>query len=397
MMALLTGIYVAEIILLALLFVRLVKTHDIRYRYLRILLVVSLVQLLLFMLTLTDTTRIPRLYFFDFLLSEACALISVATDLIVLMTMQMLLRRLKMENGLSRALFYPFVLFLLVDALILLTNPLHGFAFSMQQYPVGNFSVILFPQGQTWMGIRCYVLLLQTLTVAVALFYRGMTLPLLYGVKYLVFCFFVTLAFVLAVCYSYLSETFRLRYMLMVNISLLPFFLYFFVYYNRPLLSSAYVRQMVVEKLGSPVVLFDADNLLVDYNRDAAELFALERDLVNHLTLRDFLLRSVGNQMRERTSSTVEEVTVQDVRGVQQVFKLDYSKLSDSKKKSLGTLLLFHNITELKQLYSTMEKTAMTDMLTGLASKNMLEKKISEINLYRKYPYCAAEIGRAHV
>jgi HD-GYP domain-containing protein (c-di-GMP phosphodiesterase class II) len=37
-----------------------------------------------------------------------------------------------------------------------------------------------------------------------------------------------------------------------------------------------------------------------------------------------------------------------------------------------------------------MKQAAMTDRLTGFASQMMLDRKLSEINLYRKYPYTAA-------
>lgn len=146
---------------------------------------------------------------------------------------------------------------------------------------------------------------------------------------------------------------------------------------------------MVFDKLGSPVVLFDNEDFLADYNSSAAEVFVLEKQLLNHLTLTDFLKRSVGNQMRERSTSTVEEVTILTPSGQELVYKLDYSKLNDKNGRDYGTLLMFHDISEFKKLYNSMERTAMTDLLTGLSSRVHLQKKITEINLYRKYPYTA--------
>ena len=389
MITVLSGIFIAEIVLQAVLFIRLFRAHDVRFRKLSILTVTCFVQLLLFLVTLFDTTRFPELYFFYFVLSAICALISICFDIVAYITLQTILQRLKLESGVTKIAFTAFKGFIIVDAFLLLTNPMHGLAFFMRQLPLGNFSVVLFPELRIWGQIHCYVLLLQTLTMAVALFYRGISLPFLYGIKYLLFCLCITLTYVISILFIYLAPAFYLHFALMILISLSPFFLYFIVYHNRPFLTTAYIRQMVIDKLGSPVVLFDVDNLLVDYNSDAAALFAPDDGIINRLTLSEFLKQRLGNQLRERNSSTIEEVSVSDAAGSPQVFKLDYSKLYDAKKKNLGTLLLFHNITELKALYNSMEKTAMTDMLTGLASRVMLEKKITEINLYRKYPYCA--------
>ncbi|MCR5725380.1 MAG: HD domain-containing protein [Treponema sp.] len=388
-MAVLTGVYIAEIFLQALLLIKLLKAHDVRFRRLVILTGACFIQLLMFLFSLFDTTSVPELFVVYVLLSLVNALIFIASDVIANQMLEIFLQKLSMKNSVSKGAFFIFRLFIGIDALLLLTNPLHGLAFRMQQLPVGNFSVILYPHLELWGQVHCYVILLQILTVAVALFYRGLSLPLLYGIKYIIACVLIGTSYVITIIYTYITDAFLLRLLLMVMVSLAPFILYYIVYRNRPFLTAAYIRQMVVEKLGSPMVLFDIDGLLVDFNTDAAALFALDTALISRMSLPEFLKRAVGSQFRERTTSTVEEVVVPDASGAQQVFKLDYTKLYDQKQKSLGTLLLFHNVTELKTLYNTMEKAAMTDMITGLASKVMLEKKIAEINLYRKYPYCA--------
>ena len=334
------------------------------------------------------SAQAPRLFRSE-LLSErffllSFALAAVAIDVLLYMGLCHVLKRLSLETQAMRVTYVFLRCFIALDALYLLTNPLHLLAVTCT---VGQAGAVV--QSTYWLQVHQYIVLLQVLTMAVALLYKGLTTPFLYSGKYFFFGVYMFALYGLAMAIYCVPRLGQLRLLVIALLALLPFFLYFFIFFNRPLFMLAYIRQMIIDKLGSPVVLFDIDDMLVDYNRDAKLLFALDKQLVNRLSLANFLQRSVGNQMRERSTSTVEEVAISDAAGTKQLFKLDYTKLADRAGKNLGTLLLFHNITELKTLYNTMEKTATTDMLTGLSSKALLEKKVTEINLYRKFPYCA--------
>lgn len=230
--------------------------------------------------------------------------------------------------------------------------------------------------------------LAMCLLVFFALLLKCSTLPFAYAGKYFLPGLFIAVTAILNSLYFQNPKfTLKIQYPMMF-MALVPFILYWRFYHYKPSLMLSYIRQMVFDKLGSPVVLFDINDHLIDFNRDAANSFAIESASIDHLSLDDFLMRTTGKQVRKKTSSTVEEVTI-DLPNEKKVYKMDYTCLTDRYGKSLGTLLIYHDITQLKELYNTMERTAMTDVLTGLASGTFLKKKITEINLYRKFPYSA--------
>lgn len=381
--------YIAEFLLLLNLLVRLLKRRRSRYRLMYVLICASIAQVFCCLITFLDVEGLPRFSPLYAVVSLALSCMAICSDVIFYTGLKTVLKQLNLENSITNVAFFLFKLFFVVDAAMLLTNHFHQLAFGCMPFSVHGGPLVLMPKLGLWLQVHYYVLLLQGLTMAVGLLYKSAMLPFLYSGKYLLYGVYLITTYVFSIFFCYVSCSFVVRNCLVLAVSFQAFFLCYFIFYNRPVFTLSYIRQMVIDKLGSPVVLFDLDDLLVDFNVDAKYLFALEPQLINHLTLTEFLKRSIGNQLRERSTSTVEEVSVRDAAGMEQMFKLDYTKLYDKANKSLGTLLLFHNITELKQLYNTMEKTATTDMLTGLASKALLEKKVTEINLYRKYPYCA--------
>ena len=316
----------------------------------------------------------------------------ILTDFILVVSAQYLLKTVRLRTKMTNIAFYFFWAFCIADAAVFLSNGITHFAYAGTI--AGDFQDVTVPLlfhhvSGSWMTCHQYFNLTMVLLIFIAMVLKCASVPILYSGKYIT----IGLYFLFASLSNFLLEILSLPLFVLhiVNafISAIPFVLYYQAYLYRPRFLLGSIRQMVFDRLGTPVVLFDNEGLLADFNHDAAKLFVLEKPLINHLDISGFLTRAVGNQMRERSTSTVEEVTVKSSSGQNMIYKLDYTKLKDKYNKNLGTLLLFHDISELKQLYNSMEKTAMTDMLTGLSSKILLQKKITEINLYRKFPYTA--------
>ena len=316
----------------------------------------------------------------------------IISDYILIISAQYLLKVVKLRTKMTDMAFVLFWIFCGVDTLIFLTNGFTSFAYSgtlidALEYPVTP--VYFYHDSGLWMTFHEYFNLTLVLLIFISMLLKCSTVPLVYAGKYILmgaFFLAVSLSDLLSEFFNYSIIDAQITGVLM---NAVPFVLYHQIHFYRPRFLLSSIRRMVFEKLGTPVVLFDDEDLLADFNSDASSLFNLEKSVINHMTLTDFLQRAVGNQMRERSTSAVEEVTIRSSNGTDSVFKLDYQKLNDKSGKDFGTLLIFHDITELITLYNNMEKAAMVDQLTGLASKVHLKKKITEINLYRKFPYTA--------
>ncbi len=319
------------------------------------------------------------------------ALECVLSDFILVLSAQYLLEVVKLKTKLTSIAFVLFWGFCILDSLVFCTNGLTNFAYTgtiidALESPV--VPVYFYHSSGQWTLFHHYFNLTLVLLIFIAMVLKCAGGTLVYTGKYITIGFYFLAVSTSAFASEFLNIKFLNDTTTGFLMSGIPLLLYYQLFYYRPRVLLSSIRRLVFERLGSPVVLFDDEELLADYNHDAETLFNLQKNQINHLTIKQFLKNSVGNQMRKRSASTVEEVTVKKSSGQTAVYKLDYSKLSENGK-NYGTLLLFHDISELKQLYNTMERTAMTDLLTGLSSRVHLNKKITEINLYRKFPYTA--------
>ena len=319
-------------------------------------------------------------------------LVCILGNAILLICAGYLLRVIKMRTKMTGHAFIFFWVFMGFDALVFLTTGFTDYAYTgtlISWSDAINSPLYFYRVAGPWMTYHLYFSLLLALLIFISMILKCVSMPIVYAGKYITIGSYFLIISLLNIALNFFS-IFRINYQApVIFMALIPLLLYCQLYHYKPVLLVASMRKMVFDKLGSPVVLFDNEDYLADYNSSAAELFVLEKPLLNHLTLTDFLKRSVGNQMRERSTSTVEEVNILTPAGQELVYKLDYSKLNDKNGRDYGTLLMFHDISEFKKLYNSMERTAMTDLLTGLSSRVHLQKKITEINLYRKYPYTA--------
>ncbi len=314
-------------------------------------------------------------------------------DYILILCAQYLLKITRLRTRLTYLAFVFFWVFAAADTVVFLFNGITSFVYSTSTAgpPDGGagLPVLFYHISNGWMLSHQFFSVALVILIFVSMLLKCTSVPFVYAGKYILIGVFFLAISVVNFLGERLSAFILFCSMNSFLIGAIPFLLYYQANFYRPRFLLGSIRQMVFEKLGTPVVLFDDENILIDYNSTAAELFRLNKSVVNHLSLREFLSGSVGNQLRVRTTSTVEEVAVDSPSGTKMIFKLDYIKLNNKNGRDYGTLLFFHDITELKKLYNSMELTAMTDPLTSLSNKVYLQKKLTEINLYRKFPYTA--------
>jgi HD-GYP domain-containing protein (c-di-GMP phosphodiesterase class II) len=272
--------------------------------------------------------------------------------------------------------------------ILFITNPVTLWVFTVRYDPVAGTKVLLF-----FKGIPFFIYIIYCITVLaiciLMLVAKCIQNAFRYSSRY-IYMIFITLATstggFLIIRLTQVEKFWFVQPDIMLFLSIL---MYYLVYKYRPRFSLVGLRMGIFNSLSVPVILFDTHDMLVDYNNTARILFRLDRKMYGNMTISGFLSSKLSGQIRRRSAETTAEVTI-DTDSGSRVFKLDYICLNSNKDRIHGTLLQFSDITELKQMYNIMKQTAMTDRLTGLASRMMLDRKISEINLYRKYPYCAA-------
>lgn len=301
----------------------------------------------------------------------------VCSDFILCLAAKTFIDRAKLSTKMTKAAFYVFWIFCAVDAVVFFTNAFTHFAYLgtlVEKEFAQTAAVFFYPVSGIWFSVHLCFNFVLVLLIFVAMLLKCTSVPLVYAGKYIPVGLYFFAVAALIFYLEYISFSLEGFYVSTVLLCAVPFIFFYNYYYYRPRFLLSSIRQMVFDKLGIPVVLFDSDDLLIDFNYDAKKLFVLETNLINHLSVGDFLKRSVGNQIRPRVTSTVEEVSIENC-GAKFIYQLDYIRLEDKTKKNLGTMMLFHDISKLKELYNSVENALMTDPLTGLSSKVHLQKK----------------------
>jgi len=314
------------------------------------------------------------------------------SDLILLFIVAYVFRTFRFINIYTYFAFALLTIGVIFDGFLILSNPVLGFSFDLEILPLwesvsapSNFVLV----NNKWFFLHQTITLTMELLVFFAVLLKCSTLPFVNIGKYFIVVLFICLSGLTNIIYSQISLlTFKVTYQIFV-LDFFPVIIYWRFNHYRPFFIHSHIRKLVTEKIGSPSVYFDVNDKLLDYNSDAGEVFGLKKTDIDHLNLADFLKSTTGNLVRTQSASTVEEINIVLSSGIERIYKMDYSCLTDEYGRNLGTLLFYHDITELKLLYRTMEKTAMTDDMTGLSSATSLKRKITEINLYRKFPYSA--------
>lgn len=140
---------------------------------------------------------------------------------------------------------------------------------------------------------------------------------------------------------------------------------------NRGMLT--HTRQMIIEELGHPVVLFDYNNLYSTSNKSADIL--LPKEGVNQsYTLRKFLIRNDFDQVYENAtvdSSFQWRVTQ---KGFLLSYRCDFRVLRDKRNNIIGRLFVFT------------DNALEVDLLTGFNTQASFEKKIWQNARSFSYP-----------
>jgi len=282
-----------------------------------------------------------------------------------------------------------------IDSLFVLANGIpyiSGFAMHYERvlFLHGTHPIYgLLADGGFWYYPHfCYVYLIAIIS-AFAYIKKMISIPRIYAGRYIM----LTLSYLLLIAWNVYLRLTKLHFYVDLSlpiISLIVAAAYKITYEDKPSFMLYKTRKLVFDFIEDPILLFDMNDKLVDYNLSARKIFLADESNRHEISLPAFLATKLDMQITPRSTSTVEEITVFVPPADRRVFKLDYDILSDKRERRIGTLLVFNDITELNKMYKSVELVSMNDETTGLSSHIMLLRKITELNLYKKFPYAAA-------
>lgn len=123
-------------------------------------------------------------------------------------------------------------------------------------------------------------------------------------------------------------------------------------------------RTTLIDQMSDGMITLDGDWHVVDYNPAASRILAGEHTLA----LGDFcpLLEPYLDQVENAVLES--EITLQD-HGKQRIYDMTIRPLCDNNEHVIGTLISFHDITDLKNLLQITRQLAVQDPLTGILNR----------------------------
>lgn len=276
-------------------------------------------------------------------------------------------------------------IFAFIDAILGFTAYLHPYYFKKEIYLYLNTDVYFsqIPNYLFWLHcIFCYSLILY---VTIIMFVSYLKTPFVYKGKYTSIFMVIFFTVVLNLTYIFNISPFP------VDISILSYgivtcLFYHYTFNYQPKRLIYHTRNMLIDNITLPIILFDNKHLLTDFSINAGELFSLERTQRDFLTTKDFVTKHLHLDSLEVLESGEEIDIVLSVNSQERYFTLIFTSLSDKKGVHIGDLFVLHDITLQKTMYEKLKYLATYDSLTGLMNKNTFQQQLVNIDSSGNYP-----------
>lgn len=268
--------------------------------------------------------------------------------------------------------------FIVIDSALLLSNPWTSFVLEYEQKIFQNelyFSIV----PNTWYFVHCVYTYLAILAVLVVLVVKCFRVPFVYAGRYL-----MEISAIL--CVVVLNLLFQLTAVpVSVDLSSLLYAwvsrsVYRIALEYQPTHIRKHARYMMANKLPEPILLFDIDNRLADFNGEAAEKFNLSDKDIGNMTRECFETCILQLTYEEaQTASINREVVVQkDYATVQYLFTVQV--LHSHRGLNMGKMYVFQDITKQKMMYNALENMSAYDQTTGFYTGRVFANKLVELD-----------------
>lgn len=149
-------------------------------------------------------------------------------------------------------------------------------------------------------------------------------------------------------------------------------------------------RSKIFDKSTSLSVIFNADDVLADFNDSAKNFFGFSFRDINSLTKEKFISEYVPLGTLSADSLFINQLFLTGRNSNSKICQLEYKRVSYLKKMTICSYFIIRDISEVVQNFESIQQASMKDKLTGLSASHVLARKIKEINMYRRFPYTAA-------
>lgn len=267
-------------------------------------------------------------------------------------------------------------LFIVVDAAFLLSNPWTKLVFEYKT-TIQEHDLVLSIIPYTWYYAHCAYICLVILAVIVLLVIKCCKVPVVYADRYLLDLLLIVGVAVINVLYLLEVTSMDLSCLLY---GVAAYCLCYSVFEYKPGVLRKEARDILITKLQEPILLFDIEDHLIDFNEEAEEKFNLCKNDAGKMT-REYFETEILQMSYENTpdySHNREFVLHKEYAVIN--YKVTIQPLQSHRKLDMGKMYVFKDVTKQKMMYNALENMTAYDILTGFYTRRMFKEKMEEWN-----------------
>lgn len=343
-------LYVIAAMIVGFVMVKTYQEKDRMRRYVIVLLVLAMICIVSYSVNfMTDNYNV---------MSAATSIMMSAQDFLLVSFFIYTTAFARISNKVTKVMTIAAFVIAIIDSVVFIVNIFNEIAVKYSMVKCDGIYVLGY-EGELWFGIHAVMSMIITACIIAVLVIKCIRIPGAYWGRYIVMA--AGLAIIILIKCVFIYKIIDLRF----DISI---FLYAFigvmVYWNTFWYSKknmlTITHTMIIDHMHVPVILFDYEGVLADFNTSMKELFGnLEYDDREQTIDWFFKSKCVPVMAGQNTFQWKLDNKAYDCR---------IEKLLDDKKRLLGTIIVMQDVTELKRAYTELENMVIYDRLTGVYS-----------------------------
>ena len=343
-------LYVIAAMIVGFVMVKTYQEKDRMRRYVIVLLVLAMICIVSYSVNfMTDNYNV---------MSAATSIMMSAQDFLLVSLFIYTTAFARISNKVTKVMTIAAFVIAIIDSVVFIVNIFNEIAVKYSMVKCDGIYVLGY-EGELWFGIHAVMSMIITACIIAVLVIKCIRIPGAYWGRYIAMA--AGLAIIILIKCVFIYKIIDLRF----DISI---FLYAFigvmVYWNTFWYSKknmlTITHAMIIDHMHVPVILFDYEGVLADFNTSMRELFGdLEYDDREQTIDWFFKSKCVPVMAGQNTFQWKLDNKAYDCR---------IEKLLDDKKRLLGTIIVMQDVTELKRAYTELENMVIYDRLTGVYS-----------------------------
>ena len=344
----------------------------------------AIAMLMNFLMILAYTLNISAVM--EFTKSLGCSISFVLMDLMLYCYYDYVLAYIGWRNRAAKWLKYIFMTYAVVDAIFMLVNPFMEITLSYRKAPFAEGYVLTYVPLLPFhvhiaynfiMIIATIVLLLRKCKEAPKVYLNRYYGPI-FGMVLSIAIYFVYLA-------GYIPLSVDPTLLLYVLVGLI---LYFYTFNYLPGVTIEITRNMILQYMKDPIILFDYEGKLVAYSDQMKELMP-DFTFKDDVTIEQFVKEN-GFSGLNGTNLNQEIDWIYQENGITRIYQCQLNCMKDDEQKLVGKLFMFHDITSIRQTFFEFEHSMLFDSVTGFYNKQSFMTQIPQWNIPEYWPVSVA-------